>query len=821
MFKLTGAADKLNTVIPTSKDEMAVFGAELLKSVKSGEIFISLAKKLLGTMVNLAAQTDAATASFMRLTGAYSEGGNLTNEYARVISGAERSLAVLGATEEDVMRSQAALYASYQGFTSLSKDQKKAIVEQTTVMDALGVSAGLSAQIFDSATKSLGFTDNQLVGLTETLHDTAQSLGKTTGQVAQDFGVVSKQLAFYGTDVVDVFQDLQKQSKATGLSMSDLLGVAGEAFDTFDGAASKVGRFNAILGGPYLNSIDMLNATEAERIEMITASMDASGQLFSDMSKYEQKAIAAALGVDVDVARRMFGELSAAEEMEIRNQEDMAETARKAQKAIDKLVNAFYSLVVRIDQLFTPITWTIEQFSKFADWAPGWVKVILNIGVAFGGLFAMLKGGAKTVTKVGTGMRRLGLFTQKVSKGMGDAGKPIGEMGKSLGNVGRSARNVGDSLNKMATRVIKPIRAVGSALRHPIDTFKNLKDLIKNFKMPNFGKMPGAKTFSKFLRTTQLNFQKLSKMFKSFKMPKLSLQGLGKSSKILQGFGKIVGGVAKALYPLELAWHSLMSIKDNFNLFGDSLKDGEGFIEKILGGIGALFITIGDAAARATDSLVNFGVWIANIFLPENWELPELNLAGMIQDSLANLDMGFITETFASMGQSMVDGLASMLPDRVAKWLGFGEAARAEEAEVSAIQGAENRRAKREGREAKTITAEDVDDVIITSSGKVIKPNPQDTLIAAKPGGPIFGNLAETLDAPFAALSKGLGAAANPLGALFGALGDKDDSSQGKTETPNVKVDVNVKIGEKQLTDIIIEALASPEAGKAISPFLN
>ena len=69
--------------------------------------------------------------------------------------------------------------------------------------------------------------------------------------------------------------------------------------------------------------------------------------------------------------------------------------------------------------------------------------------------------------------------------------------------------------------------------------------------------------------------------------------------------------------------------------------------------------------------------------------------------------------------------------------------------------------------------------------------------------------------------SKGLGAAANPLGALFGALGDKDDSSQGKTETPNVKVDVNVKIGEKQLTDIIIEALASPEAGKAISPFLN
>ena len=146
-------------------------------------------------------------------------------------------------------------------------------------------------------------------------------MGKSTTAVFEDFNAVSKDLAFYGKDVVEVFQGLEKQSKATGLSVQELVSISGKSFDTFDGAAQKVGKLNAILGGPYLNSIDMLNASEEERIELLTQSMDMAGQTFSELNKYEQLAIADALGVDVDTARRMFGELSAAEEMQIRQQE--------------------------------------------------------------------------------------------------------------------------------------------------------------------------------------------------------------------------------------------------------------------------------------------------------------------------------------------------------------------------------------------------------------------------------------------------------------------------------------------------------------------
>ena len=127
---------------------------------------------------------------------------------------------------------------------------------------------------------------------------------------------------------------------------------------------------------------------------------------------------------------------------------------------------------------------------------------------------------------------------------------------------------------------------------------------------------------------------------------------------------------------------------------------------------------------------------------------------------------------------------------------------------------------------------------IVTAGGKIVEPNKKDTLVAAKPGGPLadpkrndalsFANPLEGVGDKMTGLA-GKVFGASPLGMLLKAssgmagmagkaLGGAPAGEQGP---PNVKVDVNVKIGEKQLTDIIIEALSSPEAGKAISPFLN
>ena len=364
-LSIGGAAGDLARVMPLTAREFEGWATATIDSIASGAAFMNIAKKIAAESFNLAMATDSSAASFRRMTGAADKGA--MGSYGKAISNTRDQVAVFGAGHKEVAAAMGALYDGYSDFTTLSEDQKTAITAQTVALDALGVSSQTSGKIFDRATKSLGFNESELEGLTETLHATAQSLGKSTKAVFEDFNQVSKQLAFYGKDVVDVFQHLEKQSKATGLSTSELVAISGKAFDTFDGAAKKVGKLNAILGGPYLNSIDMLNATEAERIDMLKQSMDQAGQTFSELNKFEQLAIADALGVDVDTARRMFGELSAAEEMEIRNQEKIAETAREAQAMIAKLKNAFFSLITGIEPLIWPFAKLIEGISYLAQ----------------------------------------------------------------------------------------------------------------------------------------------------------------------------------------------------------------------------------------------------------------------------------------------------------------------------------------------------------------------------------------------------------------------------------------------------------------------
>ena len=83
--------------------------------------------------------------------------------------------------------------------------------------------------------------------------------------MAADFQAAAPALAGYGKEAMKVFKGLAAQSKKTGLSMNELLGVT-EQFDSFDTAASAAGNLNSILGGQYLDSMQLVTAeTEAQR----------------------------------------------------------------------------------------------------------------------------------------------------------------------------------------------------------------------------------------------------------------------------------------------------------------------------------------------------------------------------------------------------------------------------------------------------------------------------------------------------------------------------------------------------------------------------
>ena len=159
------------------------------------------------------------------------------------------------------------------------------------------------------ATKGMGFTAKEANNLQLELFAAGTALGPfMKDRVMKDFGPAMASLAAFTKErAIKIFKELAAQAKATGMEITELTNLA-EKFDTYDSAAESVGRLNSILGGDYLNSIQMLNATESERISMLQNSLRLSGRQFTDLSRFEKKALAATVGIkDMTKAMQLFG----------------------------------------------------------------------------------------------------------------------------------------------------------------------------------------------------------------------------------------------------------------------------------------------------------------------------------------------------------------------------------------------------------------------------------------------------------------------------------------------------------------------------------
>jgi len=373
LFGLSGEFGALYTrFIPKSITSFKSFGKSLVTNIFSINGVISAALKLANIYFNLAFAADRAASSFKKSTGA---GEGYTDNIERV-----RDANILaGVSFEDSSAAMAGLYKGYTLFNRESEGTQDAMASQVAVFGKLGVSAGTTIGIMGLARQGLGMTGKEALKLTDQLKDTAFSLHMDLGGVLESFSQAAPQLAFYGDDLIHVFRKLQMQAKDTGLSVSDILGIVGEGFDTFDGAASKVGRMNALLGGPYLNSIDMLNASEGERLDMLKQSMDASGRVFSDLSKYEQKAFAAALGTDVLSLRKAMGALTWEEEERIKVQEKAEKRARKAKDAMESLALAFENLFKQNKNWMKKVVEGVRKFAEYVQKFDDWKDLLKDI----------------------------------------------------------------------------------------------------------------------------------------------------------------------------------------------------------------------------------------------------------------------------------------------------------------------------------------------------------------------------------------------------------------------------------------------------------
>ena len=228
---------------------------------------------------------------------------------------------------EELSRHTTTAYQNIAIFSEASVKSQGAMLGATAALTKLGVAGEVTAKNINTMTKGLGMSGEEAAKLNMDIAKVSKSLGSfmTPGKMAQEFSNAAPKLAAYGKDMKQEFFKLASQAKATGMEMQGLLGVAGK-FDTFEDAASTTAQLNALMG-TQLNSVDMLTASEGERIEMLKESVAASGKSWETMDRFERKALAGAVGMsDLAEAGKLFGT----------SMEDMDEAQEAADPALVK-----------------------------------------------------------------------------------------------------------------------------------------------------------------------------------------------------------------------------------------------------------------------------------------------------------------------------------------------------------------------------------------------------------------------------------------------------------------------------------------------------
>lgn len=392
---LAGRIGLLTDAGIASNQTLQAFTAGGLKGLSQGfkealnpvNMLTSLFATFIETSIELAMALDDTSVSLMQTTGM----GREFEDNIRRLQGPLNDFAVF---VPQIGEAVGALTTELGTFTNLSEESQDAIIKGVAALDKFGISADMTAKNIGIMTAAMGVSEEQAVNLQAGLFNMALDNDISTQKMMNDFAATADSLAVFGDQAVDVFADLAMAAKQSNMEVSDLLGIAAK-FDTFDSATEAVGRLNALLGGPFLNSLEMVMVTDpTERISMLSDALNETGRSFQDMSYFERRAIADAAGLSsvADLAKVMQGNFDGLGG-NIGKSADELERLDSIRGSFTTLVDELKSLAMEFAQPFLePLVKGFKQVVQFVKQIPEPMKKALVAAGAAAVAFKIFKG---------------------------------------------------------------------------------------------------------------------------------------------------------------------------------------------------------------------------------------------------------------------------------------------------------------------------------------------------------------------------------------------------------------------------------------------
>ena len=361
---LTGISDgykKTGVGLLMAKDGAKAFGKALEETLTPANMLGSFLKGAVEQTIELSIATDKAMVSFATSTG-------MQEEYSKSIMENEKALRYNGITVADVAEATGELISNYRGFTELSSGTRDQVVQLSATLEKAGVDMNSMAGSMDTLTAAMGLGEGQAIQLQMDMYALGKEIGIGGPAAVAEFGAASSRLAKFGGNMAETFADLARTAKAARMSISDVLDIT-EKFDRFDSAAASVGQLNAILGGPFLNSMEMVMTTDpSARLRMLSDAARAGGRSFADLTYYERQFMASAMGLKdtAELSKLMAGELDGLTGG-MREQSMTQEELNELTTDFNSLAEEFKQTMMLLAVQMEPVVKLLKQFHDFVQ----------------------------------------------------------------------------------------------------------------------------------------------------------------------------------------------------------------------------------------------------------------------------------------------------------------------------------------------------------------------------------------------------------------------------------------------------------------------
>ena len=356
-------------------------------------------------------EMDTVLAEFKRGTG-------LSKEYSDSLLDVRQNQVHLGYGMREIAEQFGDLTTANSAFVFQNKAARESLMNQTAAMGMAFDASSEFAEAVGFATTALAQAPDVAAKTTRGLATFAQSIKASPKEMMRDYAALAPRLAAWGDKATQVFKETAAAAKALNMETSAMLDIA-DQFDTFEGAADQVGQLNAVLGGDYFDTVEMVNASESERIELLMEGVRATGKSWESLGRFEKKAVASAAGItDMAQANKLFGqnldvyrELQSFTDDAAMSYSDLSDAAKENMSIQEKLGAITKSLAVSLGWLVDSISWLLGGILTVAE-ATGkfFPFIVLGLGVlllkltSFGSILTFL---AKPLVMLAGGLKSL------------------------------------------------------------------------------------------------------------------------------------------------------------------------------------------------------------------------------------------------------------------------------------------------------------------------------------------------------------------------------------------------------------------------------